>query len=114
MKIKLDNAWLHERGLGALSVEAKNALLQHSYDTLELRVGRQLAERMSDAQLDEFEALIDAENEVGALAWLEFNFPNYQQVVADVLAALEEEIRAVAPQILAAEGVNDAAPSARN
>lgn len=40
--------------------------------------------------------------EFGALNWLESNFPGYKQVVAEQLDKLKGEIKAVAPQILAA------------
>ena len=103
--MKLDDDWLHKIGLGELPASAKNAFLQHSYNTLEMRVGLQLASQMADWQLDAFEAFIDAKDDAGALAWLETNFPEYKQVVADTFAALEQEIEEIADQILAAEGV---------
>ncbi len=39
-------------------------------------------------------------SEYAALKWLETNFPNYKQVVADELEKLKAEIKAAAPQIL--------------
>lgn len=77
-------------------------MLAHIYETLEMRVGMKLAEQMTDAQLDEFEGFIDRNDEAGALKWLETNFPNYKQVVADELEKLKTEIKASAPQIVAA------------
>jgi predicted RNA-binding Zn ribbon-like protein len=97
---KLDNALLDELGLGSLSPEDKNRMLAHIYETLEMRVGMKLAEQMTNDQLDEFEAYIDKNDETGALKWLETNFPNYKQVVADQLENLKSEIRASASQIL--------------
>jgi hypothetical protein len=38
----------------------------------------------------------------GALKWLETNFPDYKQVVAAELDKLKAEIKATAPQIVAA------------
>lgn len=99
---KLDDNLLQELGLGALAPEEKNKMLQHIYETLEMRVGMKLAEQMTNEQLDEFEAFIDKEDEAGALKWLETNFPNYKQVVADELETLKNEIKASAAQILAA------------
>ena len=58
--LKLDNSLLEELGLGTLPEEQKKAMLQHIYETLELRVGTQLANQMTDAQLEEFERFIDA------------------------------------------------------
>lgn len=108
---KLDDNLLRELGLGDLPPQEKNRMLQHIYETLEMRVGMKLAEGMSNAQLDEFEKLMplqtDTEEmrkqkEQDALRWLETNFPNYKQVVADELDKLKTEIKAAAPQILAA------------
>jgi predicted RNA-binding Zn ribbon-like protein len=98
---KLNNELLQELGLGALPVDEKNKMLNHIYETLEMRVGVKLANQMTDAQLDEFEAFINKNDEEGALKWLETNFPNYKDVVAEELEKLKTEIRQVAPQILA-------------
>ncbi len=99
---KLDDNLLRELGLGELPAAEKNKMLAHIYETLEMRVGMKLAEQMSNDQLDEFESYIDRNDEAGALKWLETNFPNYKQVVADQLENLKKEISAAAPQIVAA------------
>jgi archaellum component FlaC len=99
---KLDDNLLKELGLGALPPAEKNKMLAHIYETLEMRVGMKLAEKMTNEQLDEFEAFIDRNDEAGALKWLETNFPNYKQVVAEELETLKNEIKQVAHQIVAA------------
>lgn len=102
--LKLDNDLLNELGLGGLPEEQKKAMLQHIYETLELRVGTQLANQMTDRQLEEFEQFIDAggdANQEQALHWLETNLPNYKQVVNDVFEALKGEVKQMAPQIMA-------------
>ncbi len=121
---KLDDNLLRELGLGSLPPQEKNRILTHIYETLEMRVGIRLAEKMTNEQLDEFESYLPNEqkgtagDESGALKWLETNFPNYKQVVAEELHKLKEEIKRDAPQIVAAlqqQGVapvHPAAPSA--
>lgn len=108
---KLDDNLLQELGLGSLPPQEKNRMLAHIYETLEMRVGMQLASKMSDNQLDEFEKLMPLETdtpeaqkqkEQDALRWLEANFPDYKQVVANELEKLKNEVRVSAPQILAA------------
>jgi uncharacterized protein DUF5663 len=99
---QLDDNLLKELGLGDLPAAEKNKMLAHIYETLELRVGMKLAEQMSDAQLDEFESFIDRNDEAGALKWLETNFPDYKQVVADELEKLKAEIKQQAPAIMQA------------
>ena len=99
--IKLDDNLLQELGLGVLPPEEKKKMLAHIYETLEMRVGMELAKQMSDAQLNEFEEFINRNDEAGALKWLETNFPNYKDVVAEEFEKLKGEIRQVAPQIVA-------------
>lgn len=107
--IKLDDNLLAEIGLQALSTDDKKRMLTHIYETLEMRVGMELAKQMSDAQLNEFEEFINRNDEAGALRWLEANFPNYKEVVQAEFEKLKMEIRQVAPQI-----VQDAAAVAQN
>ena len=117
---KLDNAFLEELGLGTLPAIEKNKMLAHIYETLEMRVGVRLAEQMSSDQLDEFESYINRKDEAGALKWLESNFPDYKQVVAEELDKLKSEISKVAPQIVAqaqqaaASSVPPQAPTSSN
>ena len=108
---KLDNNLLQELGLGSLPPQEKNMMLRHIYKTLELRVGMRLAEQMTNEQLDEFERHmpkpedsneVKVQKEKAALSWLETNFPNYKQVVADQLENLKTEIKQQAPQIVEA------------
>lgn len=99
--LKIDDNLLSQVGLGGLSVDDKNKMLAHIYETLEMRVGMTLAKQMTNDQLDEFEGFIDSNNEEGALTWLETNFPNYKDVVAAELDKLKDEIKDQAPQILA-------------
>ena len=56
---QLDDKFLEETGLNALPDEQKGPFLQHVYDQLEYRVGVRLSEGMSDAQLEQFESIID-------------------------------------------------------
>jgi hypothetical protein len=103
--LKLDNNLLDELGLGALPEDQKRGMLQHIYETLELRVGTNLANQMTDAQLQEFERFIDEggdANQEQALRWLETNLPSYKQVVNDVFESLKIEVKGMAPQLLAA------------
>lgn len=99
---QIDDKFLESLGLGALPQAEKDTMKAHIYETLEMRVGMTLASNMSEAQLDEFEQLMNKDDQEGALRWLETNFPNYRQVVASELDKLKAEIKASAPDILAA------------
>ncbi|GMU78970.1 MAG: hypothetical protein AMXMBFR46_17630 [Acidimicrobiia bacterium] len=99
--ITLDAEFLEDVGLGALEPTDANSLLAHCYETLEMRVGTTLAEQMSDAQLTEFEQFVDAEDEAGALSWLECNFPLYRDLVQEQFLLLKAEIAAASGALLA-------------
>ena len=110
MAYRLDEQTLEELGLAALPPEEKRKMLTHILETLEMSVGTTLASQMSDAQLDEFEKLMPTQEdspesvkdkEKAALNWLETNFPDYKQVVSGELDKLKNEIKDLAPQILA-------------
>ena len=116
MAIKIDEGLLEELGLGSLPALEKKKLVDHIYETLELRVGTVLADQMSDEQLDEFEAMMDRNDALAAgkpaqmaapmaqeaLKWLQSNFPDYSKVVQEELNKLKAEIKNNAPKILAA------------
>ena len=89
---KLDAEFVKECGLVGLTAVQANKFLAWFYERLEMRVGMKLAERMSDEQLDEFEAFIKAKDEDGALAWLQSNYPDYKSVVREELEKLKLEV----------------------
>jgi len=74
---QLDDQFLSDIGLANLPDEQKKPFLQHIYDQLEYRVGVRLSEGMSDAQLEEFEAIIDRKEDV-VNNWIQTNAPGYQ------------------------------------
>jgi len=74
---QLDDKFLQDVGLGDLPADQKQAFLDHFREQLELRVGTRLSEGLSDAQLEEFEAFIDR-NEERVNAWIQANVPDYE------------------------------------
>jgi hypothetical protein len=100
--LRIDHNLLAELGLAALPEEEKKALEKHIYETLEMRVGMRLADQMTNEQLDEFETYFNARDDAGAFRWLETNFPNYKDIVADEFDKLKGEVASQAPAILAA------------
>ncbi len=107
--LKIDDSLLAELGLGTLPAADKASLLKHIYETLEMRVGMRLADQMTNAQLDEFERFFNARDDAGAFHWLETNFPNYKDIVAEEYAKLKQEVGQSAPQILASTQTNSGA-----
>src|SRR5579859_4123040 len=100
--LRIDDSLLEELGLHTLPADDKASLLRHIYETLEMRVGMRLAGQMTNAQLDEFEGFFNARDDAGAFRWLETNFPNYKDIVADEYGKLKLEVKQDAPNILAA------------
>lgn len=74
---QLDDQFLRDIGLADLPEEQKGPFLQHVYDQLEYRVGVRLSEGMTDAQLEQFEAIIDKKPEV-VDAWVAQHAPSYR------------------------------------
>lgn len=75
---QLDDKFLQSVGLGDLPDDQRQAFLQHTYETLEERVGTRLASSLSEAQLEEFEGFA-THNEEKINTWLNENVPNYQE-----------------------------------
>jgi len=74
---QLDDSFLQSLGLGALPDDQKAPLLQHIREELEQRVGTKLADGLSDAQLAEFEGIIERD-EVKVNEWLAVNVATYR------------------------------------
>lgn len=53
------------------------------FPELESRVGARLTIGLSDAQLNAFEALVDADDEDGASRWLADHIPHYPQIAGE-------------------------------
>jgi hypothetical protein len=75
---RLDEQFLKDIGLDSLPEEQKKPFLQHIYSELELRVGTRLSDGLSDTQLEEFEKIIDRDQEK-VQSWLAIHAPNYAQ-----------------------------------
>jgi hypothetical protein len=103
--LRIDAAFLADVHLDRLPREEANLMLKYVYETLEMRVGIRLADRMDDRELDEFEALVEQQDDDAAFEWLANAVPNYKDIVRGELDRLRVEIRQVAPVILAKSGI---------
>lgn len=73
---QLDDQFLKDIGLDGLPDEQKKPFLQHIYSELELRVGTRLSDGLTDAQLEEFEKIIDRDQDK-IQSWLAEHAPTY-------------------------------------
>ncbi len=97
---QLDDQFLKDVGLDALPDEQKKPFLQHIYSELEMRVGTRLSDGLSDAQLDEFEQIIDRKQD-RIMAWLSQYVPNYPQDPAFVKLQQAANLPANDPRLVA-------------
>lgn len=81
--ITLTPELLADAGLTDMTKEQTRLALQDIYNTLELRVGRRLANKLTKVQLAQFEKQISANDDQAALSWLRANAPDYREVVQD-------------------------------
>ena len=102
MALALDDNFLNDLGLGDASDEQKQAFIQRVLETLELRVGTRLAEELTDEQVDEFESMTPSETDPQEVVvqkqqvmeeWLKANHPNHEDVIAEELEKLKQELK---------------------
>lgn len=60
----IDDSFLESVGLGGLPADQKSGFMQYAQDQLEIRIGEKMSNNLSDAQLDEFEKIIDNDQEM--------------------------------------------------
>lgn len=72
----LDDQLLADVGLAELSKESRASLLAHVYEELELRVGTQLSDGLSDDHLATYESIMERDVAV-ITAWLDDNVPDF-------------------------------------
>lgn len=95
--MKFDEGFLREVGLLAMPEVEKKAFLDYIQEELEVRVGEEIADGMTEEKMQEFE---NAETDEIAKAWLEKNRPNYREIVEKTILELKEEIKRNRDKIL--------------
>lgn len=102
MTVTLDDSFLNDLGLENASPEQKQAFVHRVLETLELRVGTRLADGLSDEQIEEFETMTPSETDSSEVVaqkqqlmeeWLRANHPNHEDVIAEELAKLKQELK---------------------
>ncbi|PSO44975.1 hypothetical protein BRC21_00640, partial [Candidatus Saccharibacteria bacterium SW_7_54_9] len=92
--VPIGDKFLQDIGLGDLPIEEKDLLLDQIKYQLEQRVGTWLADNMDEQQMEEFDVTyVQNQDHEGAAQWLQQNFPNYPQKVAEEAQKLKEELR---------------------
>ena len=96
--MEFDEKFLREVGLAVMPEEEKRAFLDYVQEELEVRVGEEIAEGMTEEKMKEFE---EAETDEAAEKWLNENKPNYREIVQETIKDLKEEISRNKEKILA-------------
>lgn len=87
--MEITEGFLKEVGLAAMPEDQKKAFLEYAQEELEVRVGEEIAEGMTEEKMKEFEsATTDEETE----KWLNENKPNYREIVKNTIDDFKEEI----------------------
>ena len=60
---KFDDRFLEEVGLANMPAEQKQSFLDYAQEQLEIRIGEKMSAGMTDAQIEEFEKIIDGDQQ---------------------------------------------------
>lgn len=96
--IQVDEDFMAEVGLNEMPEAEKQAFMEHAEEELEVRVGREIGAKLSDAQLEEFEQVADTPEAAG---WLERNVPDFREVALNVFQGFKDELVRNKQEILA-------------
>ncbi len=89
--MNFDESFLQEMGLQAMPEDQKQKFLDYIQEELEVRIGERISKGLTEAQLSEFDAIVDSTE---AAKWLEKNRPDYREIVSRTIEEMKNEIRA--------------------
>ena len=89
--MQFDDNFLQEMGLSAMPEQERQDFLNYVQEELEVRIGERISKGLTEAQLNEFDAITD---QAEATAWLEKNRPDYREIVMRTIEEMKNEIRA--------------------
>ena len=89
--MQFDEKFLQEMGLSAMPEQERQDFLNYVQEELEVRIGERISKGLTEAQLNEFDAITD---QAEATVWLEKNRPDYREIVMRTIEEMKAEIRA--------------------
>lgn len=98
--VKLDDKLLEELGLDKFEEDEKNKILKKIYESLELRIGSRIAQKVSEEELKEFAEMTQSSQDQEAARWLKEKVPDYQQIAAEELENIKAEIKETSRKIM--------------
>lgn len=87
--MQFDENFLKEMGLQAMPEDKKQDFLDYIQEELEVRIGQRIAKGLTEAQLQEFDALTDPRE---ITDWLENNRPDYRDIVNHCIEEMKQSI----------------------
>ena len=88
--MQFDENFLKEMGLSSMPEDKKQDFLNYIQEELEVRIGRRIAEGLSEEKLQEFDALTDIAE---VSQWLEKNRPDYREIVNRTVEEMKAAIK---------------------
>ncbi|HLA49449.1 MAG TPA: DUF5663 domain-containing protein [Candidatus Saccharimonadales bacterium] len=98
--MQVDDQFLQAMGLDGLENDEKAAALDDILYTLNMRVGKRVAEILNDKQAAQFEAFSDDTSNEEIAKWLKENVPNYDQIVEEEAQKMKAEVQATVKQVM--------------
>ena len=98
----IDYNFLQELGLGGIPDSQKDLMIADIQEILQERIGAQADQSLSDEKRQELQDLMDrsGDDQAPIKDWLVSNLSNYDQIIRDEVARVQEEIKLQVPQIL--------------
>lgn len=98
--MQVDDQFLQAMGLDGLEGEEKAKALDDVLYTLNMRVGKRVAEILNEEQAAQFEKLSDSVSNEEISKWLEDNVPNHAQIVEEEAQKMKNEVQATVNQVM--------------
>jgi Protein of unknown function (DUF5663) len=88
MAVVIDESWLKQQGVDVPHDEVPE-LVDLTMDELEMRVGYEIANQLTDEEIGEFEKIDDEDKRV---EWLDKALPTYPEIVDEKVEELAKEV----------------------
>lgn len=88
MAIVIDETWLEQQGIEAAG-QAAEELIDMVMDELEMRAGMAIADKLTEKQMTDFEAI---EDEDARVEWLDKAVPEYPEIVEAKIEEIQGEL----------------------
>ncbi len=101
-KLSVDD-FLKMMGLEGLEGQEKEEALDNILFTINVEVGKRVADSLTEAQAAEFEQLSDDSSAQEIASWMQKNVPNYNQLVHEETQKLHDEVSSTVKKVMGEE-----------